>query len=190
MQTISATAALLLLALTGVQSAPQISIPGLDGDGDLTIGVSLPTPTNTTTAIPDPTPTIITADPSNCESDPEACDEAINNDPNRPPICFADDPGQADSVCIPYCQKTIGSDPLVQQGGLSSTCLGAPGNCICRAAQFEGQALIAIGEVACFAVDEAIAWSEELLKDIGKLSGESALKWASEVLTIGANVVA
>lgn len=58
------------------------------------------------------------------------------------------------------------------------------------AAQWEGQALIAIGEVACFAVDEAIAWSEDLLKDIGKVSGMTASKWASAVLTVGSNVVA
>ncbi|KAK4629123.1 hypothetical protein CLAFUW4_08493 [Fulvia fulva] len=175
MHTINWTVALVPLNLTEVLSAPQVSIgiPGLDGDGTLLTNTTLPTTlAATTTPTSDPSPTIITADPSNCDSDPEACDEAINNDPNRPPICFADDPTQADSVCIPYCQKILGSDPLVQQWGLTSTCIGAPGN------------------LACFAVDEAIAWSEDLLKDIGKVSGMTASKWASAVLTVGSNVVA
>jgi hypothetical protein len=135
---------------------------------------------------------------ADCSEDVEACDEGSNSDPNRI-VCYNDGTGAA--FCQNYCQTVIGNTPEVLQYGLSSTCIGegpvggdpnavVPGACVCSSAKFEADALIAIGETACIAVDVAISAAATIISDVGKFSGVAPLKWAGKLLQFGDTVLA
>ena len=51
-------------------------------------------------------------------------------------------------------------------------------------------ALIAVGETACFVVNEAAALTPKALSAIGTISKQQELKWAGKIVKVGEHIVA
>ncbi|KAK3075663.1 hypothetical protein LTR53_000811 [Teratosphaeriaceae sp. CCFEE 6253] len=112
--------------------------------------------------------------------------------PAARPICGGTDD------CLAYCQAALGATPY----GTSVTCSGTGelageglGRCSCiamtaDAAQDITNAFVAIGEVACVVLDEALALTPTVLQAVGAISRSTELKWAAKIFKIGVNLMA
>ncbi|KAK3075439.1 hypothetical protein LTR53_001224 [Teratosphaeriaceae sp. CCFEE 6253] len=112
--------------------------------------------------------------------------------PTARPICGGTDD------CLAYCQAALGATPY----GSSVTCSSTGelageglGHCSCiattaDAAQEITNAFVAIGEVACVVLDEALALTPTVLQAVGAISRSTELRWAAKIFKIGVNLMA